>query len=962
MTWNLRTDIAPAFDAPLTKMSFISGGLYVVKTKAQRNNIKEAFRKYSLSERTLVAVTDDRKIYALNKIISGNSTTDADWDNFLDIAQSLTPIGEWEADNTDPVLADTDAAQLNGQFYFVTGAPGGVVVDIATLFQGNLITVYDGDWIMSIGDYWAHVRPNTTWASLSRPASIIDYENGIVQSHTQPQSSITDLLTDLSAKFDSSDVGDYTEDYGVVPNTALTDKIFVDTHFIKKNDSYTSTEVDNLLTGLSLLGLADTPSSYAGAGLQLLRVNSGVSAIEFVNGSTVYSTTGHQHVKTDLTDFADTDYFRTGADSTLSTNVTLLGGTNNFSFENIELSIKSDSLLRVYQDDDATDAILINSVAENGQISIWASATQTYKFGGTGVNWIDATAGFGIGTNTPSTTATVHFGGTGGVILPVGTLAQRVATAGLLRLNTDSNAFEGYNGVGWDVLGAGAASTNFIALTDTPAAYTSAAQVVRINATNDGLEFVDASELTSAGTFEGGLTGEILVKNSDVNYDWDWAAHGLFVHEDAANDIVEMLKIQRTTSDTPAIGLGSSIGFYLENTDGVAKKGEIVFSMTDVSTNDAGKFEVFLEAPFSLFNPIIAINTKTNSVYIGNQTNVPTIGNSSIGIGHNADASGQSSIVIGKSAEGITQNCVVIGPNAGNTTGAVGTRHISIGDNANGTANEIIGQDSLTIGLSASGRGLGAVSLGGLCKSAIWSLSLGYNSSANITSLDSYGIAIGNTAVTDAENAQAYGRFMSSTAAGAIMMGHHTSVIVNTVADSFELSFGAVRAFKTGILLGTQVTVNADPDTNLTAVENGVIAYDSTDHQLRGYLNGGWVGIDTDTFKRLDDISDGATPPIDCLDYTFTKSFWSTAESTPALSVSNLGEDLLIAVKKTIAGDSVVTIDGTGLKFIDSGAKALPTTSVDITLSDTVNFFFEISLSDSGTTDGGSRVILVIVK
>ncbi len=156
------------------------------------------------------------------------------------------------------------------------------------------------------------------------------------------------------------------------------------------------------------------------------------------------------------------------------------------------------------------------------------------------------------------------------------------------------------------------------------------------------------------------------------------------------------------------------------------------------------------------------------------------------------------------------------------------------------------------------------------------------------------------------------------------------------------------------------MTVNADPVTNLTAVENGVIAYDSTDHKFRAYIDSTWT--DLNNFKRLADITDGATPSIDCLDYANSKTFWSTAESTPALSVSNLGEELLISVKKTIAGDTTVTVSGTGLKFIDMNVKALPATSVVIVLSDTTNYFFEISISDSGTTDGGSNVILVIAK
>ena len=51
---------------------------------------------------------------------------------------------------------------------------------------------------------------------------------------------------------------------------------------------------------------------------------------------------------------------------------------------------------------------------------------------------------------------------------------------------------------------------------------------------------------------------------------------------------------------------------------------------------------------------------------------------------------------------------------------------------------------------------------------------------------------------------------------------------------------GGTTFFRAGEILGTQVTTNADPDVNLTDAANGVIAYDLTDHEFRGYVNGAW--------------------------------------------------------------------------------------------------------------------------
>lgn len=38
---------------------------------------------------------------------------------------------------------------------------------------------------------------------------------------------------------------------------------------------------------------------------------------------------------------------------------------------------------------------------------------------------------------------------------------------------------------------------------------------------------------------------------------------------------------------------------------------------------------------------------------------------------------------------------------------------------------------------------------------------------------------------------------------------------------------------------------NSNPDVNITSPINGVLSYDSTDHQFRGYVNGGWIDLAT---------------------------------------------------------------------------------------------------------------------
>ena len=68
--------------------------------------------------------------------------------------------------------------------------------------------------------------------------------------------------------------------------------------------------------------------------------------------------------------------------------------------------------------------------------------------GGNGMFWDAGNDRMGINTSSPA--AELHISGTGGLVIPVGTDAQRgTATQGKIRYNTDNSCFEGYNGSNW---------------------------------------------------------------------------------------------------------------------------------------------------------------------------------------------------------------------------------------------------------------------------------------------------------------------------------------------------------------------------------------------------------------------------------------------------------------------------------------------------------------------------------
>jgi len=79
------------------------------------------------------------------------------------------------------------------------------------------------------------------------------------------------------------------------------------------------------------------------------------------------------------------------------------------------------------------------------------------------------------------------------------------------------------------------------------------------------------------------------------------------------------------------------------------------------------------------------------------------------------------------------------------------------------------------------------------------------------------------------------------------------------------------------------------------------------------------------------------------------------------LTVSNFGYVLDLSVKKTIAGDCVITFDGTGLVFVDMISDAdTESASLAVTHDGGNGGHKEISLKDSGLTDSsGDRIIYI---
>ena len=107
-----------------------------------------------------------------------------------------------------------------------------------------------------------------------------------------------------------------------------------------------------------------------------------------------------------------------------------------------------------------------------------------------------------LGLGTASPVVTLDINATDAILMPRGVDGQRPSSPvnGMIRYNSTTNKFEGYQNGSWQDILTGAATSAFLSLTDTPASYAgTAGQYVRVNAGANSLEFTDQIVGTVSG-------------------------------------------------------------------------------------------------------------------------------------------------------------------------------------------------------------------------------------------------------------------------------------------------------------------------------------------------------------------------------------------------------------------------------------------------------------------------------
>jgi hypothetical protein len=386
-----------------------------------------------------------------------------------------------------------------------------------------------------------------------------------------------------------------------------------------------------------------------------------------------------------------------------------------------------------------------NGVSGNPTIALDGLAASLANMGGTGIlgvvggasitsmvitgttNQIDVANGAGPGNPTLSISTNPVLPGTGAVTIPKGTTAQRPGGVdGMIRFNTDTDAFEIYDSDGWSALPAGAVtlintgtgltggpitSTGTISISDTgvtAATYGSASAVSQISVNDQG-------QITTAADVSIEIdTSQVISGTFDITL----GAVGLTSY--TAGDLVYY--VSGTTLTNLAIGASTfvltSSGTAPEWTDPATISIGTAAVATNIAGGSAGGIPYNTAASTTTFLPL---GTATHLLAAG--ASAPgyvdpatvTVGNATAAVTATNLASGAAGSIPYQTGSGTTVFLAqASGVLVGGTTPSYSTAPSLTGTNFTSIPNAALDNSSITIGTTAISLGSSSLTLGGL--------------------------------------------------------------------------------------------------------------------------------------------------------------------------------------------------------------------------------------------------------
>jgi len=395
----------------------------------------------------------------------------------------------------------------------------------------------------------------------------------------------------------------------------------------------------------------------------------------------------------------------------------------------------------------------------------------------------------------------------------------------------------------------------------------------------------------------------------------EYASYNTFVGVEAGGDVNRTNETDGSSNRNTYVGVFAGFGGR-EGTDnvGIGAFADVTnYNATDL-TNAQGRFTGR------------AISTKREyNTYVGAQAYANA--NEIVLLGYDTRADGNKSIAIGNGAFADDAETIVMGYRAyGNT---ISDRSIGIG-----VRDSIQHRDAVSIGYEAKITGQYAVGLGRESVADTSSVAMGYNSKA----YGKYGLALGDQSqVADlTQYAMAIGSGANATTSNSLVLGGVTtldrvSVGIGTTAPNQNASLDLADIDK-GLLINRLTNdLRTTLENNLTAIDEGLIVYDTDDKAL----------------------------------YVWDGSFWSSSTNTDVQDLELSGNTLSLT-------NDISTVDlSTYMDNTDNQALTLLSNNLELTSddgSDTIDLSGYLDNTDSqnlsltGTTldiSGGTGIDLL---